>query len=122
MTIELILRFTHQLHSGRYGVLDKRVHIRNLNRNRDWRISQCFRAEAASLRPFPSDINRRVSDHELGVGDAIPDLETELLLGSQSTFVELNRFARVSESNSWCCSRTHSCNGFGNGRHTLLAS
>src|SRR5215469_17255810 len=117
MTVELILRFPHQLHSGCHGVLSKRVYIRNLYGNRDGRVPQRLGAEAASFRPFTGDIDRRVSDHELGVRDAVPDLEPELLFGSQGTFVEVNRFGGISESNSWGCSRAHGCDGFGYAGH-----
>src|SRR5215472_1844216 len=98
MSVELVLGLTHQLHTFRYGVFGKCVYIWDADGDRDWRMPQCFRTETAAFRPFASDVDGRIADHQLGVRDAVAHLETEGFLGSQSALVELNRFGRISKS------------------------
>ncbi len=76
----------------------KCIYIRDLDGNRNGRVSQRLGAEAASLGPFAGYIDGGIADHQLGGGMLPPNLETERFFGTQSTLIELNRLGRISES------------------------
>src|SRR5208337_5617733 len=94
VAVELISRRTHELHAFRHGMFRKCVYVRDLDGNRNGRVSQRFSAEAAALGPFAGYINGRIADHQFGMRDAVANLETEYFLRSQSTLIELDRFGR----------------------------
>ena len=122
MSVKLVLWSTHEFHPGCYGMLSKRIHIGYLHRHPDRRLSESFGAEAASLGPLASYVDARLANSELGVRNGIAHLETEHFFRSQRFLVKLNRFHRISESQSGGCGRAHGCDGFGYGRHTFSYS
>jgi len=116
-SVELVGDWALQLGTGSDGALREGVHVGNLDSHRYRRIASGLRAVASALRPLFRQHDDGISNHDFGVGDTLPHLESESLFRCEGILVKLDRFRYVLEGHAWGCNDANGSSSFGHGCH-----